>query len=325
MQNNPTAFVSYSWDSTEHQQWVHDFVNNLRVNGVDASFDLFEIQNGTANLNTMMIKALRENDYVIFILTEKYAAKADSLQGGVGFETQLSLPILRENPDKLIFVMKHNGSYKAVFPFHLQDFYAIDFSNEREYDVKFEELLRRIFKQGKYHKEPLGPIPTFNQPTSKQPVPTISHIPDVTIPKLKRITDIDKLTFLRKSFEEMNRLFNQLFHKVETENENFQYTCDQIGATKYIYHLFVDGNKVTSMKIWMGSSFGRSENICFAFGRMVDAYQDNTMNEMVSTEVTRDNELALKMSMNIFGDTNATDAASIVKVIWARNIVPYLQ
>ena len=97
---NTTAFISYSWDSMEHQQWVIGLTNELRKKGIVATMDLFETQQGTVNLNQMMIKNIKDSDYVVIVLTEEYAKKSNEFQGGVGFETMLTIPDIKNNLKK---------------------------------------------------------------------------------------------------------------------------------------------------------------------------------------------------------------------------------
>lgn len=75
------VFISYSWDSTAHQQWVLELVYKLRDNGVDASIDILKTHE-TVNLNTMMVSNIRDNDYIIIVLTENYSKKLMNLLGG---------------------------------------------------------------------------------------------------------------------------------------------------------------------------------------------------------------------------------------------------
>lgn len=95
-----TAFVSYCWGSPEQNKWIADLTNKLRDFSIDASCDQFEIQEHTINLNRMMIENIHRSDYVIIVLTENYARKADQFDGGVGYETLLSIPELQGNPNK---------------------------------------------------------------------------------------------------------------------------------------------------------------------------------------------------------------------------------
>ncbi|MGY3190577.1 toll/interleukin-1 receptor domain-containing protein [Lysinibacillus sp. TE18511] len=83
MQNSPEKiFVSYSWDSKEHQQWVLDLVKNLRQEGLDANYDQGITATSTVNLNQMMVEHMRDDDYILIVLTEKHTAKANDFVGG---------------------------------------------------------------------------------------------------------------------------------------------------------------------------------------------------------------------------------------------------
>jgi hypothetical protein len=42
MTENPKVFISYSWGSAEHQQWVLDLATQLRESSVDAIIDMRE-------------------------------------------------------------------------------------------------------------------------------------------------------------------------------------------------------------------------------------------------------------------------------------------
>lgn len=116
-----TAFLSYSWDSPEHQQWVYELMQDLRKRGIDASIDITITQTQTTNLNVMMVQNMRDRDFVIFVLTEKYAQKADALAGGVGFETILSFETLKNNPDKFIFLGRGQSDFNKILPFICKD------------------------------------------------------------------------------------------------------------------------------------------------------------------------------------------------------------
>ncbi len=182
-----TAFVSYSWDSEDHQQWVLCLVNKLRdPGGIEASCDVSFLHTTTVHFHELMSKNIRDNDYVIIVLTPQYAKKADTGEGGVGYETILTMPLLQENKDKLIFITKHSGERKAATPFHLKSYYAIDFSGDNKFDEKFNELLHRIYKVGLYTFVPVSEPPIL---ASKQiSLPTgrpIQQVPDtISTPKI---------------------------------------------------------------------------------------------------------------------------------------------
>ncbi|WP_121515136.1 toll/interleukin-1 receptor domain-containing protein [Petrotoga sp. HKA.pet.4.5] len=55
MNEKPTVFISYSWDSKEHQEWVKKLVDDLSSKGIEVNFDQKETQRKTTNLYRMMI------------------------------------------------------------------------------------------------------------------------------------------------------------------------------------------------------------------------------------------------------------------------------
>jgi hypothetical protein len=46
MSRTPKLFVSYSWSSPEHEQWVIDLATQLRESGVDVILDKWDLKEG---------------------------------------------------------------------------------------------------------------------------------------------------------------------------------------------------------------------------------------------------------------------------------------
>lgn len=327
-------FISYSWDSKSHQEWVLHLVNQLRIKGVNATADVFETQSKSINLYKMMVNHLRDSDYIIIVLTEEFAKKADSFQGGVGFESQLTLPFIKENDNKLITIARHQGNLNDVFPFHLEGQHVIDFSNNLTFDEKLEELLYRIYEKEIYHVEPLGEIPTFEskipsrelneqQDNLNKASPFHVDFSDLNLSNSKRITDRDVDLFLKESFKELINLFDALFKEVKSVNPNFDYDQDKFGDYKSIFKLYIDGSSATQVKIWYGNHIG-GNTINLSYDAITSA-SDNSWNEMITHIINEKNQLALKMSMNIFGGNNASTPEGIVKEVWKNKISHYIK
>lgn len=324
------VFISYSWDSNNHQEWVLHLVNKLRKKGIDATADLFETQMKSIHLPQMMVDKIRDSDFIIVVLSEYYAKKADQSSGGVGFESRLLLPLLMGNPDKLVCIMRHKGNYEKVFPFHLKGQYAIDFSNESEFEKKLDELVYRIYGQPIHFQEPLGEIPEFkprvpSKNTSEKQNKDISNnftsevdLFDIDLPNLKRITDQDIDSFLKGSFKEITNLFNSLFNQIKATNAEFDY--DKVGFSNYetIFKLYVKGMNVNTIKIWYGSMFGGS-TINLAYGNHM-SISANSANEIIMHHIDEKKQLRLKMTMNMYGNNTAMSPKEIVQEIWKNNI-----
>jgi len=82
---NPTAFISYSWDDTNHKKWVKLLATKLRENGIESILDQWHTVPGD-QLPQFMETAIRENDFVLIVCTPNYKRKSDSRAGGVGYE-----------------------------------------------------------------------------------------------------------------------------------------------------------------------------------------------------------------------------------------------
>src|ERR1700730_2772626 len=101
----PKVFISYSWTSNEHQQWVLDLATALRDNGVDAILDKWDLKEGH-DANAFMERMVTDEtvEEVIIVLDRKYADKANARKGGVGTETQIITPQIYASADQNKFV-----------------------------------------------------------------------------------------------------------------------------------------------------------------------------------------------------------------------------
>ncbi len=316
MEKKPSAFISYSWDSEEHKEWVVGLVNLLRDNGVDASADFFETQRGTTNLYSMMVENIRDKDYIIIVLTPEYAKKADSLQGGVGFETSMLIPLIQENLQKIIPIIRCNENASKAIPFYLKGVHYIDFSNPYSFKEKFYELLHRIFKVDLIEQVPLGKRPDLKPKKVARPDRVAIEGIDDLVPDFREITDADKNKFMKSSFQQIREGLIQLLESTREKNPNFDFDYEDITNRKTIYKMYLSGSQKYAIKIWLGNGFySKTDTIDLAYGRHISD-SDNSMNEIITCNVTKDKSLILEMTMNMYGNNEANTADEVLKVIW---------
>jgi hypothetical protein len=316
-----TAFVSYSWDNEEHQNWVMHLVNTLLNSGVVAEMDVFITQRGTVNLNNMMVSNIRDKDYFIVVLTKNYAKKSDSQQGGVGFETTLSLPLLQQNLKKVILLLRE-GDHDVSVPFHLKGYHILDFRDDNKFEDSMKELLHRIYEVPLYEVGTLGNIPDL-KPRKVVYQKESNPFDDFEIPIFRTYTDLEKEKFLNKSFNEINDLLNSFFIKVKESEHDFDFISEKIHEKKYIYKLYMNGKQRTGIKIWVGGHFGYGINLLY--GNNPDFSNDNTTNDIIRCEINDNNEMELKMSMSMFGNQTANNPKDIVLEIWNTHLQQYLR
>lgn len=324
MGKTPTAFISYSWDSKEHKEWVTGLVNLLRENDVDATSDIFETQKGTTNLYSMMVKNIRDKDYTIIVLTPDYAEKANALQGGVGFETSLLIPLIQENLQKVIPIIRCNGDTSKAIPFYLNGIHYIDFSDPYIFKEKFNELLCRIFKINLIEQSPLGKRPELKPRKTVRPDRAIIEDIDYLVPNFHEVTDAEKNKFMKNSFLQIRDGLIQILEGTSEKNSNFDFDYEDITSRKTIYKMYINGSQKYAIKVWLGNGFGASiETINLAYGNYISD-SDNSMNEVISCEVDKDKTLKLKMTLNMFGNKEASTPSEILKEIW-KNVIPWLR
>ncbi len=165
----PTLFISYSWNDPEvDQNWIHDFVSDLRENGIEATWDMFETQTTTVDLANMMIDSFYNSDFIIPILTKEYTRKANNNIGGVGSEKILtSRMILNEMLRNKIVPIKKSKNRKESIPNHLDSIAYFDFSDDSKYKEEFAKLLHRLHQIDQFEK-----IETQNAPILHPRKPT---------------------------------------------------------------------------------------------------------------------------------------------------------
>ena len=84
------VFISYSWSSSEHEEWVLRFATDLRESGVDAILDKWDLREGH-DANAFMEKMVSDPDIkkVVIVSDRVYSEKSDSRKGGAGIEAQI--------------------------------------------------------------------------------------------------------------------------------------------------------------------------------------------------------------------------------------------
>ncbi|RPA57581.1 toll/interleukin-1 receptor domain-containing protein [Shewanella frigidimarina] len=156
--NPPRVFVSYSHDSAGHKKWVLDFATTLRNRGADAVLDQWDLKPGD-DLPHFMETQLATADYVVMVCTEKYVEKANSGEGGVGYEKMIMTSSLLSKIDsnKVIPIIRQEGTDHR--PTFLKSKLYINFSNDSELEYSLDDLLRVILNAPLYEKPELGKSP----------------------------------------------------------------------------------------------------------------------------------------------------------------------
>lgn len=160
----PTVFISYSWDTTEHEAWVLNLATKLMENGINVILDKWDLGPLGKPLPHFMEQAISKSQRVICVMTPNYKKKTDKLEGGVGYEYSIITAEIfgnGVNTSKFIPLFREGIDEEAI-PTALRGRNYINMRNNEEFDAKMEELLRDIHNAPKYKKPVLGQKPKFD-------------------------------------------------------------------------------------------------------------------------------------------------------------------
>jgi hypothetical protein len=164
----PRTFLSYSWDSRDHQEWVAKLAERLQgESGVEIIFDGWHLGPGGDKLH-FMEQAVAGTNFVVVVCTPPYAERANKRQGGVGYESMVITSELAEHmsTNKFIPVLR-KGTWDSSLPIYLKNRMGVNLSDEPYREDEYEKLLRVL------HTEPIQPPPLGSKPVfSKKPGPS---------------------------------------------------------------------------------------------------------------------------------------------------------
>lgn len=159
------TFISYSWSSVEHEDWVLELATRLVNNGVEVVLDKWDSVEGQ-NLNAFMQRCVNDPtiEKVLVVCDEIYANKADGFKGGVGTETVIiSNEVYRdvEQTKFIAIVTERDEDGNAHMPTYFKGTKYVDMSNAQNYEDGYEKLLRNLYGKPEYRKPNLGAVPSF--------------------------------------------------------------------------------------------------------------------------------------------------------------------
>ena len=150
--NVPKVFISYSWESKEHSDWVNSLADKLLADGIEAIIDSYDVSPGD-RLPKFMESSIRDSDYVIIICTEEYKRKANNREKGVGYESHIiSAELYNNHNDRKFIPVIRQGDFNSALPTYLDGKLAIDLRGNPFNEDSYKDLIASIFKVKKKPK-----------------------------------------------------------------------------------------------------------------------------------------------------------------------------
>ncbi|MGR4871635.1 SEFIR domain-containing protein [Variovorax sp. LARHSF232] len=161
----PKAFISYSWSSPQHEQWVMDLATELVQSGVEVILDKWDLREGGDAIAFMESMVTDDTIKKVLVICDRiYADKADGRAGGVGTETQIISKKVYEKSSQSKYaavVAERDAEGNAYLPVYLSTRIYIDLSQSDRYAGEFEKLVRWIFDKPLNVKPEIGKAPSY--------------------------------------------------------------------------------------------------------------------------------------------------------------------
>lgn len=161
----PKIFVSYSWTTPEHEDFVIKLAEDLVNSGVDVIIDKWCLRDGQDSYAFMESMVNDEAISKVMIISDKgYAEKANNRKGGVGTETQIISPEIYSSAEQTKFVVVVTEKDDKG-QFYVPTFYTgrlfIDMTDSSLMSEGVERILRWIFDKPLFVKPEIGKKPSF--------------------------------------------------------------------------------------------------------------------------------------------------------------------
>jgi hypothetical protein len=135
-----SAFVSYSWDSDAHKEWVRALAARLRGDGIDVTLDQWHLVPGD-QLPEFMERSVRERDYVLIVCTPRFKERSDWRAGGVGYEGDIITgAVLTDRNQRKFIPLLRLGAWETAAPTWLAGKYHLDFRGEPYSEGSYQDL-----------------------------------------------------------------------------------------------------------------------------------------------------------------------------------------
>jgi hypothetical protein len=133
------CFISYSWDSWEHKNWVAQLAATIGRFGINVVFDQSRDQNPDGgDIPSFVQNGILESDYILIVVTCGYVLKADASKGYIGQESTL-IKLRRSGCQSLnVLPLLRDGE---TMPAYLHGTKYIDMRYDGQYARKLTEVL----------------------------------------------------------------------------------------------------------------------------------------------------------------------------------------
>lgn len=207
----PVVFISYSWDSDEHKQWVANLSKDLREKFCVYTL-LDQYNHGGDDLITFMRKGLKQAHRVLIIGTPKYKDKIEKSSGGAKFEDQvITIELYHDMGSSKFVPILRDGSFSNSFNELIETRTGYDMRNDANYEKLLQELAADLWGCPMNTAPILGPKPNFTS-ASQVLQPLIPSTPQdfATIVKSYLLEPSKQILLTEMIERERDEAYNQI-------------------------------------------------------------------------------------------------------------------
>lgn len=161
----PKVFISYSWSSPQHEQWVLALAERLSGDGIVVVLDKWDLKEGQ-DKHAFMEQMVNDKNVkkVLVVCDSVYQTKANNRKGGVGTETQLISKEVYESTGQEKFipiVREYDSSGNPCIPHYMASRIYIDLSSDEKFEENYQKLIRNLYDKPLLKKPSVGTPPAY--------------------------------------------------------------------------------------------------------------------------------------------------------------------
>ena len=212
------VFISYSWDTDQHKDWVADLADKLTESGYYVLLDQYN-ESGVP-LELFMELGIERADKVLVIGTPMYKLKSLTTSGGAPYEGAIIRNALYQDiGTKKMVPCLRKGTFGGSFPSILGGRTGFDFSDETKIDSEYKRLCDALINRPSRQRPKLGPNPIYNKPQVQDPN-------ELKYTDFRKENDVKWLTTLFSNFS-LYRIENYLDRSPE-KVEDIVFECHDL-------------------------------------------------------------------------------------------------
>lgn len=162
MNTTKTVFISYSWDSEDHKNWVLTLADRLIYIGIEVIIDRYGLLPGKS-MTLFMEESVDKAHKVLLILTPEFKKRADDRKGGAGYEYAMVTQELYSKQDSGKFIpILRTGNHEESAPKFIKGLVILDMREDSEFEKQFNILRKSIFDQSEISRPDLGKLTAYS-------------------------------------------------------------------------------------------------------------------------------------------------------------------